>query len=391
MSSIPADSAALAPPGVSDLIFGRDIQQRLRIRRWMLSALVYLGVLLARWVGVAFGVVQPEAAAVLTLYDLIGVGVFYACLRSGYSQRLRDPSMTLSQILFALSSVTVAYALIEATRGAALQLLCLILVFGMFRLSPAQILACGLLACGMLGTTLLVMWQVHPQHFDSRREVLNFALAAVLMPTLAFVAQQVSVLRRRQIKQGRELAEVLEQLQDLATHDALTGLINRRHMLDALTEELKRQSRTGHAFCLAMLDIDHFKRINDGWGHQAGDAVLAGFARDATSTLRKSDQLARWGGEEFLLLMPETRIDEAEIGLSRIREKLKAHDWQGVLTPGEQVTISFGAAEFVPGEPLERTLARADEALYCAKTAGRDRVVCAAAAAAAAEPQQGPA
>ncbi|TAL25873.1 MAG: GGDEF domain-containing protein [Aquabacterium sp.] len=378
MSSIPADSPALATPGGSDLLFGRDVQQRLRIRRWMLSALVYLGVALARWVGVAFGVVKPEAAAVLTLYDLIGVAAFYGCLRTGYSEGLRDPSMTLSQILFALSSVTVSYALIEATRGAALQLLCLILVFGMFRLSPAQILACGLLACGMLGTTVVVMWQVHPEHFDLRREVLNFALAAVLMPTLAFVAQQVSVLRRRQIKQGRELAQVLEQLQDLATHDALTGLINRRHMLDALTEELKRQGRTGHVFCLAMLDIDHFKRINDGWGHQAGDTVLSGFAADATSTLRKSDQLARWGGEEFLLLMPETRLAEAEIGLGRIRERFNAHDWQGTLTPGERVTVSMGVAEFVPGEPLERTLARADEALYCAKTSGRDRIVCAA-------------
>lgn len=352
-------------------------KRRLRVGRSMLAGMVYLLILMLRWGGVAAGVVPVHAAAITAVFDLAGVAVFYVLLRTGWSERLRDPSMTLPQIFYALASVVLAYALIEVSRGAALLLLCQILAFGMYRLTPLQILMSGLTAVCMLVATLAFMSYNQASDFDVRQESLNIVLSAVILPVLGFIGKQVSELRRRQIKQGKELAAALDQLQELATRDTLTSLINRRHMLDVLTEERKRFVRTGRPFCVAILDLDHFKRVNDSWGHQAGDCVLAGFAKSGLDVLRKSDVLCRWGGEEFLLLMPETTRDEAVIALGRIREHLNVHDWSNTL-PGEQrVTFSSGVAQYALGEPLEAVLERADRALYAAKAGGRNLTVAA--------------
>lgn len=378
MSTLSYPSDVESSSRLGDWVLGTDPRQRLRIRRSLVSMWVYLAVIVLRWVGVAYDVVPLTAAWVTTLYDVLGLSGFYLLMRSGWSLRLRDPAMTLAQILFALSAVTVAYALIEASRGAALQFLCLILMFGMFRLTPAQVLGCGLLAGAMLGTTLGVMWHTRVPGVDLEHEALNVALAVIVLPMLAYIGQQVSSLRRRQIRQGQELATALERLQDLATRDALTGLMNRRHMLDMLTEALKRYSRSGRGFAVAMLDVDYFKRINDSHGHPVGDAVLAGLAREAQAGLRQSDLLARWGGEEFLLLMPDTSLEGARVPVERIRTALAACDWSEVLPADEKVSVSIGVAAYGPGEPLEQTLARADEALYRAKSGGRDRVCLAA-------------
>jgi diguanylate cyclase (GGDEF)-like protein len=146
-------------------------------------------------------------------------------------------------------------------------------------------------------------------------------------------------------------------------------------MVDVLTDERKRFVRTGRAFCVATLDLDHFKRVNDSWGHQAGDAVLAGFAAVSLDVLRKCDVLARWGGEEFLLLMPETTRNEALVALERIRHGLDAYDWGSALPAGQRVTFSAGVTQYGLGEPLEAALERSDRALYAAKNAGRNRTV----------------
>ncbi len=168
--------------------------------------------------------------------------------------------------------------------------------------------------------------------------------------------------------------------------DVLTGWNNRRYLGVRLTEELARARRDGTRLVCLMLDIDHFKSVNDTWGHAAGDAVLKELAQRIESQVRASDVAARYGGEEFIVLLPDTRVESAQKLAERIRQEIAASPVD--LPGGEAVTItaSIGIAEVSPGSDEKdlKTLgdslvARADVALYAAKSAGRDRVVVEAA------------
>ena len=137
---------------------------------------------------------------------------------------------------------------------------------------------------------------------------------------------------------------------------------------------MKRQSRKGGVFSVAILDIDHFKRINDRHGHAVGDAVLRDFSKRLRRAIRECDVVARWGGEEFLVLMPGTGRPQALLALERMRAKVVKHDWSQH-APGLAVRFSAGVAQHTGAELLNRTLEQADLALYQAKSAGRDRAV----------------
>jgi diguanylate cyclase (GGDEF)-like protein len=142
--------------------------------------------------------------------------------------------------------------------------------------------------------------------------------------------------------------------------------------MNALRQHQALSIRTGESFCVALVDIDFFKNINDTLGHSAGDTVLREFSASAMRSLRASDQFGRWGGEEFMLLMPQTSMQEAITGAQRLRLNTEALSFP----VGEDLalTISIGLAQYRVGEDIEDTLRRADVALYRAKSAGRNRV-----------------
>jgi len=146
----------------------------------------------------------------------------------------------------------------------------------------------------------------------------------------------------------------------------LTGLPNRRAFSLALTREISRAERYGTPFSLVLMDLDHFKKINDTLGHDHGDELLRRVARLLVDQVRREDVVARWGGEEFALLLPSTHLEDAKRLAERLRQVLEAQHWG--------VTASFGVAEYVLGEEEENLFRRADQALYRAKNAGRNRV-----------------
>ncbi len=161
----------------------------------------------------------------------------------------------------------------------------------------------------------------------------------------------------------------------LAQHDGLTGVHNRRHLLEFLEREVARCRRHGHPLSLLLLDVDHFKRVNDDRGHLAGDEVLRGLARLVAPMARREDCLARYGGEEFVLALPETALEGARLLAERIRRQVEElelrHDGRPV-----RVTISGGVAELLPEmEGPTALLAAADALLYRAKAEGRNRIV----------------
>ncbi len=171
-----------------------------------------------------------------------------------------------------------------------------------------------------------------------------------------------------------ELERANAQLEAMATTDALTGLLNRRRFMEIAAQEVERSRRLDLTFCIALCDLDHFKRVNDTSGHLAGDAVLREAAHRLHSSRRQFDTLARYGGEEFIVLMPATDLAEAAVAAERLRAIIATAPvdiGDTTLT----VTISIGVASWRGGsEPFEAVVERADRALYAAKAAGRDRV-----------------
>jgi len=161
-------------------------------------------------------------------------------------------------------------------------------------------------------------------------------------------------------------------LKEASTHDALTGIANRRLLTERLREESERVRRYTRPLCLALLDIDHFKRINDDYGHEVGDQVLIEIARVMEAELRDHDLCGRWGGEEFLVLMPETDAERAALVTERLRRALEALVVRANDEP-LSVTVSIGLAELQREENYSKAINRADVALLKAKRSGRNR------------------
>ena len=161
-----------------------------------------------------------------------------------------------------------------------------------------------------------------------------------------------------------------EELETLSVTDGLTGLHNRRRLMESLTDEVRRSQRLKHTFSVLMVDVDHFKKYNDTFGHLAGDGVLARVAALLREATREVDDVARYGGEEFLVMLPETGMTEALEIAERVRARVAAE-----VFPGRRITVSIGVSEFpLYGNTPEQVIAAADEALYEAKREGRDRV-----------------
>jgi diguanylate cyclase (GGDEF)-like protein/PAS domain S-box-containing protein len=168
--------------------------------------------------------------------------------------------------------------------------------------------------------------------------------------------------------------QVEEALEKAARIDPLTGLLNRRAFMTRIKSEETRFSRNKRSFCLLMADIDHFKRINDTYGHDAGDYILRGLSRLMTDSLRLQDIIGRWGGEEFLILLPETDINGASFVAEKLRMAIQNHEFlyhEHQLT----ITVSFGISVYKDEMTIDRCLKRADDNLYLAKKQGRNRIV----------------
>lgn len=177
----------------------------------------------------------------------------------------------------------------------------------------------------------------------------------------------------------RRLKEAMRRIEDMAVTDELTGLYNRRHLFTRLREEHPRAVRYNSPLACIMADIDFFKKINDCHGHQSGDAVLREVAGILRSTSRQSDVTGRYGGEEFLVVLPGTTLEGAQAAAEKIRKQVEAHTFTSIAGETVPVTLSLGCAAFEPdreAEPpdVDRLLSRADQSLYRAKAGGRNRV-----------------
>ena len=205
-------------------------------------------------------------------------------------------------------------------------------------------------------------------------QALTSAVIAGLLARCIWIAMFVRQLRGRLAEKNRSLSEAMKRIEMLATTDEVTGLPNRRAIADVLREQMAMSRRVDLPLALAFVDIDHFKQINDTHGHLAGDRVLQRIAEALRSGVREIDRVGRFGGEEFLIVMPSTSLEHAREPLERLRSGIAGLDGS-TIGLNAKTTVTIGAAQYAPGETLEAFVRRADLALYLGKGAGRNRVM----------------
>lgn len=345
-------------------------KQALRLRRFLNAAVTYgLGALMLALCSAA-GLVPTRVVWIGLIIFLVPNVVFATLLMSGLNLRFKDPSLTLAQVLVAATTVVPILALGPGIHFLAVPYYSSLFVFAMLQLRRRELVVLEIYVLSSYGLAFVLRQMNFGAELDLRVEGIHAALVVLSSLWYAVAAGTISRLRSR-------LRESLVTIEHLATRDVLTDTFNRRHIDALLTTELQRIARIGGDLCVCLADVDRFKSINDRFGHPAGDAVLHGVAGALKAQLRTIDMLGRYGGEEFMIVLPGTPLIAGRACAERVRGSVSALQ----LLPGsdERVTVSIGLAEWAPGDNLATLVARADEALYRAKHSGRDRVEAAAA------------
>ncbi len=349
-----------------------DARERHRAQRLFAFAgvAVLLALALLYWLA---GLIESRAAVVFGATLLAGAGAAYAMLSLGVDRKLRDPGLGFTQLLYA--TLALLYLVDQAPEGRPVVVLASLMPFtyALLRLGTVKMAAAAVVFLAGYGW---ILWQ------DARAAQAMGALGglalqwlgtALVLGWLAAFCGYVSGARSRLADSHAKLLAALERVQTLLSHDELTGLYTRRHMIEVLEREKRASERSGADLSVLMIDLDRFKSINDTHGHAAGDQVLRRFAQRARATLRPGDMLGRLGGEEFLVVCAGTNIEGAQALGERIRKTMAAMETREV-APALEVTLSVGVAQFEAGDTIEALLGRADAALYAAKQGGRNRV-----------------
>ncbi|MBH9553579.1 GGDEF domain-containing protein [Inhella gelatinilytica] len=355
-------------------MLGSERRLRIRMGQQVLSlALVFGNGLLLTYAAHLAG--TPTWVTGLWFALAVGFQLMMAlAVRLEWTAGRDDPSLAAVQIGVMVLLGAAAYPLAGPLRALAVPTLLITLAFGMFARCGQAMFRLTVLGLLLLLAVMGLDYWVWPGR-SSPDENIGHALCALFtFPALGLLMHRMARLRDRQREQRQALNEALVRIKRLARRDDLTGLYNRRQGKRVMLEALQRQKRAPTGLLVVLLDLDHFKKINDTQGHAAGDAVLRCFAKALTQSLRKGDAAVRWGGEEFLAVLEPTAQEGLVAWLARLKLGIER---QPLVTerPELRFTFSGGAAFWRHGESLEAWVDRADQALYRAKAEGRDRVL----------------
>jgi diguanylate cyclase (GGDEF)-like protein len=361
-------------------------ERALRLRRQLMAIYSYclmaIGVLAGMHQGL-FSTNMPFATifGVLLLFNVI----VFIVTRAGMTEILRDPSLTKLQIFAGMLLITVILHYCEGSmRGAMMGIYFMIMTFGIFALPRKEMIymAAVNVLCFL---TLLAVEQLTGEHQPLQLMLGEVGVLAMGLAWFIYVGGYIHNLQAR-IREQREtlalaqselehsnsrLQVAMGKLERLAIHDELTNLYNRRYLLERLNEQLSLAERTHSPLHLAMIDLDHFKQVNDRFGHAAGDIVLKDFADLAREQIRRSDFVARYGGEEFIISFCEGSVEDIIAVLERLRQRFTRLGFDKIAN-GLSVSFSVGISSFHPGDTADSLIARADGALYQAKADGRN-------------------
>lgn len=365
--------------GVGSQLTARALARRAKQRRQILimigaSYVIDAGVLLlyAQAGSVPLTIAPAYAASGLTL-------VIFSIILSefGFNERFKDHYLVAPQATICMLIALAFTFIAPEVGGMFLCTLFIVFSFSSLRSTPAQTMVIWTaMTIGLAGLFLLTDKPVSMPHGNHLERFATLLVFVLTIGRCMFLGIFSSSLKQSLYQSGQKLKEAYKRIEELAELDELTGSYNRRCIMRMLDEEIARAGRNGAPCSIALIDLDWFKRINDAFGHPTGDEVLRTFAITMFANIRGIDRFGRYGGEEFLLVLPDMSTDNAVRALDRLRAIIAELDWSA-FSPDMSVTISAGVATLKPEETPDTFLARADCALYAAKARGRNRIASA--------------
>ena len=361
---------------LKDLILSKDPKQALRMSRH-LSALV--AILLFSTASIYFSYNNMLKNGDIQLLDInltFWAGLFFITfiIRSGINQYLYDPSMTMVQMIWcSLYLLTIIYMLND-WRGIALMSYFAILSFGYFRLDFKEFLIVTMFCVFGYFLVIIYIYVNEPLRIHIDKELVQLFGFALTCLVMVYTGSAVNKLRVGFRERNEQLAEALKLNTRLATTDDLTGLYTRRYLMNMLANQKALSERDDSDFVVLFADLDHFKRINDSFGHYVGDVVLKNFADIIRTSIREIDYGSRFGGEEFVVLLVNTDIEQSKNIAERIRLGLEHFNFSDT-APGLHVTVSIGMANYRQYKSIQETLMTADNRMYKAKEQGRNKII----------------
>jgi diguanylate cyclase (GGDEF)-like protein len=304
----------------------------------------------------------------------IGNFVFTVIIITGISRLFHNIGLSSLQLVWATSFVLIGAYFLNELRGIALMFIFAALSFGFFRFKIRHFIFAG--AFAVLGYLIVILLLLinQPLRINYSEEILQFAAFTVSISVMVYIGISISRLRIEYKEINTHLKEAVELNTKLATTDDLTGLYTRRYFMEVLEQQKALSERDGSDFVVCFADLDHFKHVNDGFGHHTGDVVLQKFSEIIQNSIREIDYAARFGGEEFVLLLVNTDIEQSLNVAERIREALETYNFSDI-APALNITVSIGLANFKKFNSLQETLMSADNHMYKAKESGRNRVI----------------
>jgi diguanylate cyclase (GGDEF)-like protein len=362
-------------PRATAKVLSRRVKQRRQIQ--VMIAASYLLDALILSIYAQAGAVSATIGPAYAGCGLLTVAFYLVLSETGFTERFKDHYFVTPQLVISVALMLAFAYVVPEVGGMFLCTLFLVFNFGSLRATPRQsaivwiVMAVGVAALFLLTDTPIGL----PQSSYLER-VATMMVFVLTIGRCTFLGIFSAAMRQSLYQRGLKLKEAYRRIEELAELDELTGCFNRRCIMRMLEEEIARARRLDAPCSVALIDLDWFKRINDAYGHPTGDEVLRAFAITITANIRNIDRFGRYGGEEFLLVLPDTPLERAGAILDRLREIIADLDWSA-FSANMRVTMSAGVATLRPEETSDTLLARADHALYASKAKGRNRITTA--------------
>ena len=371
LNPIAAELESVGPKPTAKVLLRRARQRRQMHAVQVVSYSLGASVL---WLYSYAGTISIIVPSAYFLCGLTVIGFFAVLSETNFSDRFEDHYLTVFQVIshvaiqlgFLLAVPKIAFAFISV--------LFLIFGFGALRMTSRQATITWTLATtGLIAVFLFTDLPVGMPVSTQTERLAAMLCFVLIIGQCAYVGLFGSTLRKTLYRRSVELKAAYRRIEELAEVDELTGAFNRRCIMRMLEEEISRAHRLNAPCAIALIDLDWFKRINDAYGHPTGDEVLRTFAITMFANVRAIDRFGRYGGEEFLLVLPDTTQQSAVGMLDRLRAIIAELEWSA-FSAGMSVTMSAGVTVLRAKENSDNVLARADSALYAAKAQGRNRI-----------------
>jgi diguanylate cyclase (GGDEF)-like protein len=371
LNPIAAELESVGPKPTAKVLLRRARQRRQMHAVQVVSYSLGASVL---WLYSYAGTISIMVPSAYFLCGLTVIGFFAVLSETNFSDRFEDHYLTVFQVVshvaiqlgFLLAVPKIAFAFISV--------LFLIFGFGALRMTSRQATITWTLATtGLIAVFLFTDLPVGMPVGTQTERLAAMLCFVLIIGQCAYVGLFGSTLRKTLYRRSVELKAAYRRIEELAEVDELTGAFNRRCIMRMLEAEISRAHRLNAPCAIALIDLDWFKRINDAYGHPTGDEVLRTFAITMFANVRAIDRFGRYGGEEFLLVLPDTTQQSAVGMLDRLRAIVAELEWSA-FSAGMSVTMSAGVTVLRANENSDNVLARADSALYAAKAQGRNRI-----------------